>query len=133
MRRGRGLLDDATLGPPATPEERDKIRKHELDQAEIRVLTYLQARISDEVFREKVNEILKANPLRKGPKPKDGKRPRNFYELIKAEKKAFGLKNIWETLKFHCEIRNLPTDDDYLTYLHTKYAEGSRQKAKKMR
>jgi len=131
MRRGRGLLDDVTLGPPATPEELDKIRKYELDQAEIRVLTYLRARVSDEVFREKVNEILKANPLRRGPKPKDGLRPRAFYELIKAEKKAFGLKNIWETLRFYCEIRNLPIDDDNLTYLHTKYTEGSRKAAKK--
>lgn len=129
MRR-RGLLHHATLKTSIPPGEKGDGSLLERDLWDKQALAYLTARITDREFRDEVNKVIKANPLKRGPKVKEGLPSKAFYELIKAEKRAFGSKNIWEALGLYCKLRTLPTDDEYLTQLHTKYAQGSRKRPK---
>jgi len=132
----RGLLGHVTLhSADTTKGSAEESLTAERDEWDARALLYVQTRLraQDKKFREKLDKLIKDNPLKRGPESSDGKPPHAFYQLIRAEKKGFGLKNISETLEFHCKLRGLRTDDDYLTHLHNKYTEGSRKAAKKMR
>lgn len=130
----RGLLEHVTLHPADTTKGRsEESLTAERDDWDARALLYVQTRLraQDKKFRKKLDKLIKDNPLKRGPESSDGKPPHAFYQLIRAEKKGFGLMNIWETLEFHCKLRGLRTDEDHLTHLHNKYTEGSRKATKK--
>jgi hypothetical protein len=95
------------------------------DQA---VIDYLNIRGLDRDFRNRVKEAINKNKTRRGPKP-DGLAPIAFFELIKAIKKSYKLKNIGLALETYCELHNLPLEK--ASSFEDKYRRGREENAKK--
>jgi len=91
-------------------------------------IDYITLRGSNRDFKNKVKEALKKIKGRRGPKP-EGLPPIAFFELIKAIKKAYKLKNISSALDTYCELHKYPPEK--ASSLEDKYRRGRDEKAKK--
>ncbi|MBU6368337.1 MAG: hypothetical protein KGQ65_01720 [Burkholderiales bacterium] len=96
------------------------------DQA---VINHIKIRGSNQDFRNKVKQALNTVKGRRGPKP-DGLPPIAFFELIKAIKKSYKLKNNGLAFETYCELHNLPLEK--ASSLEDKYRRGREEKAKKI-
>jgi murein L,D-transpeptidase YcbB/YkuD len=127
--KNRTMLKDIKLEVSSNGDILDRMmqataRIEAQDQA---VFDYIKIRGSNQDFRNKVKEALKTVQGRRGPKP-DGLSPVAFFELIKAIKKSYQLKNNGLALETYCKLHGLPLER--ASSLEDKYRRGREEKTK---
>jgi len=126
----RSMLKNIKLEVSADIDLLDRMMQNEarIETQDRACIDYITLRGSNQDFRNKVKEALKKVKGRRGPKP-DGLPPIAFFELIKAIKKSYKLKNISTALETYCELHNFPPEKAFS--LEDKYRRGREEKARK--
>jgi len=128
--KSESKLEDARLKVSADTDLMDRVMQAEavIEARDQAVIDYVNIRVTNRDFRNKIKEALNKVKGKRGPEP-NGLPPIAFFELIKAIKKSYKLKNIGLALETYCELHNTPLEK--ASSLEDKYRRGREEKAKK--